>query len=133
MPECVQITPVIRMAGGALAARRGVMEIAFQTRSLRDVCESDEKLKRQFGDRTAESIKTRLADLRAAASIQDVVSGNPRKITRDGKPLMILELDGGRVVAFCPNHLRMPLRPDGLVDWVAIYRIRILSIEDADA
>lgn len=109
------------------------MEIAFQTKSLRDVCESDEKLKRQFGDRVGETIKGRLADLRAATSIRDVVAGSPREITRDGKPAMILDLDCGRAMTFRPNHLRMPLRADGSVDWAAVYRIKILSIENADA
>jgi hypothetical protein len=105
------------------------MEIAFQTKSLRDLCESRDKLRRQFGDHMGENITTRLADLRAASTIHDVVIGNPREVTRDGRPTMTLDLQDGHVIVFCANHLKMPLHPDSSIDWTAVSRIKILGIE----
>lgn len=83
----------------------------------------------RFGARLGETIKNRLADIRAATTISDVVAGNPREISRDGKPAMALDLEDGYVMVFSPNHLRIPVRSDSSVDWKAVSRIKILVIE----
>lgn len=104
------------------------MEIAFQTKSLRDLCERGDRISKQFGDRVGEAIKARLADLRAASTISDVVAGNPRVLTIDGKPVMSLDVHESCSLVFCPNHLRVPLLPDASVNWSAVSRIKILKI-----
>ena len=54
------------------------MEIAFNTKSLRAICESEAKAKRELGPSVAGILKHRLADLQAAKSANDLVAGQPR-------------------------------------------------------
>ena len=44
------------------------LELAFESKELRDVCENEAEAKRQLGDSVAEMLKHRLADLNAATS-----------------------------------------------------------------
>lgn len=108
------------------------MELSFQTRALRDTCESTDKLRRQYGDRAGESVKARLADLRAASTINDVVIGTPREVSHDGRPAMTLDLEDGYTMVFCPNHLKTPVSADASVDWSSVSRIKILAIEGSN-
>ena len=55
------------------------MDIAFQSRSLRDTCESEDMLKAEFGEEVAAAVVRRFADLRAATTIGDLAVGNPRE------------------------------------------------------
>lgn len=104
------------------------MEIAFQTKSLRDLCEKGDRIRRRWGDHLGEIIMARLADLRAASTVDEVVVGNPKAIIIDGAPAMRLDLDESSILVFCPNHLKVPMLSDASVDWFAVSRIKILKI-----
>ena len=49
------------------------MELAFSTKALRAVCESEERAVRELGVDLASILKRRLADLRAAGNATDLV------------------------------------------------------------
>ncbi len=66
------------------------MELAFETKSLREICESPIRAKRALGESVAEMLKRRLADLRAATCIGDLIAGRPQQIEAVGKPQMTL-------------------------------------------
>src|SRR6266853_4108322 len=53
------------------------MEVAFRTRSLRSLCGDEQVAVRQLGDELAMELRARIADLRAAASFDDIVAGQP--------------------------------------------------------
>jgi hypothetical protein len=108
------------------------MEIAFHSRSLRDTCESENMLVRQFGDRVGESIKRRLADLRAATSITDIVVGCPRELPTPVHPTICIDLPDGFRILLRSNHVKPPLHPDGRIDWSTVSRIKLMSIEKCD-
>jgi hypothetical protein len=105
------------------------LELAFETKELRDICESEAEARRQLGESVAEVLKHRLADLDAATSPKDLVAGRPR-LGEDGGT-MVLELCEGHRLVFTANHPGNPATPTGDVDWARISRIRILRIEGA--
>ena len=94
---------------------------------LRNVCESDQKAKQKLGRTVAEQLKRRVADLRAAATIEDLVAAPPHAL--DGSANLALNLCDGWRVVFAANHTRVPTVGSGAIDWSAVSRIRIVRIE----
>jgi hypothetical protein len=103
------------------------LELAFESRELRDICESESEAKRQFGDAVAEILRHRLADLEAATSPKDLLVGRPR-LGHDGQ-VMLLDLCEGHRLVFTANHPSNPTNSTGELDWMDVRRIKILRIE----
>lgn len=107
------------------------MELAFESRELRDTCEDDAEARRQFGDSVAEMLRHRLADLDAATSPKDLLAGRPRAGTE--AETMVIDLGEGHRLVFAANHPNNPTTPDGELDWARVRRVRVLRIESAHA
>jgi len=110
---------------------RAPLELAFESRELRDVCENDAEAKRQFGHSVAEMLRHRLADLDAAISPKDLLVGQPRPGT--DAETMVIDLCEGHRLVFTANHPNNPTTPTGELDWTRVGRIRILRIESEHA
>jgi hypothetical protein len=107
------------------------LEIAFETKSLRKICESESEAKKQLGDAVSKMLQHRLADLCAASSPLDLVAGRPRTV--GGGQFMTVDLCDGYRVVFDPNHVNNPMTKTNDVDWPRISRIKLLRIERDDA
>jgi hypothetical protein len=107
------------------------LELAFESKELRDICESEAESKRVLGDDVAEMLRHRLADLDAATSPKDLLAGRPR-LAEDGQS-MIIDLCEGHRIVFTANHPDNPTTPGGDLDWTKVRRIRILRIESEHA
>jgi hypothetical protein len=103
------------------------MELAFETVRLRRVCESDIEARKCFPEGTAEELQDRLADLRAATSVSDLVAGMP---SLDAQPPGQIQfgLDGGYVLMCVGNHPRPPLTQEGLIDFRRMRRVKVVMI-----
>lgn len=110
-----------------------VVEIAFAKKSLRQVCESERTARHSLGAAVAEKLKRRLADLRAANSVKDLVAGRPKELTNARAGQISLELAEGFRLILSANHNVPPLLEGTRVDWSKVSRIKIISIEDTDA
>jgi hypothetical protein len=104
------------------------LELAFDSKLLRDICEDEDQAKLDLGPEVAEALKHRLADLRAAKSARDLLVGQPR-LVGDGKEMVVDLTDGHRMV-LKPNH---PLTGKNAPDWETVNRIKILRIETNNA
>ena len=105
------------------------MELAFNAKHLRTICESEDDAKKELGETVAEVLKRRLADLRAAVSVMDLVAGHPRTLDGDESDHMILNLRDGYFIVFAANHVNNPTKESGQLDWASVTRIKILRIE----
>lgn len=103
------------------------MELAFETKSIRMICESEHHARRELGDSVAEVLRHRLADMRAATSPKDLLTGRPR-IGADGQH-MIIDLCHGHRIAFKANHPNYPENESDDINWARVSRIKILRIE----
>jgi hypothetical protein len=106
------------------------MELAFVEKGLRDLCASRAALDRRLGLASAEALRHRLADLRAASSIYDLVPQTPFPVDDSGG--MALDVTQGVRVVFCANHRKPPLGEDGKIDWSRVSRLKIIKIEGTD-
>jgi hypothetical protein len=113
---------------GRLCYDEGLLELAFSTRALRTLCENEAAAMRELGATRAGSLKRRLADLRAAVSVSDLVVGNPRQ-TADSKDNLEIDIGADARLIFCTNHAAIPRLASGNVDWSSVSRVKILRIE----
>ena len=104
------------------------MELAFSSKTLRDICENIEKAEEEFGEQIAEILKRRLADLRAAPCANDVVVGQPRVINGNPHSKICITLHDNCSIIISANHNDMPILEAGNVDWTKVTRIKINSI-----
>jgi hypothetical protein len=107
------------------------LELAFDSKSLRDLCEKEAKARRELGPEVAQKLKHRLADMRAAESPKDLIVGRPRETESANPGCFVIDLAAGLLLSFCANHKRVPLLTSGGVDWSKVNRIKILAIGNA--
>jgi toxin HigB-1 len=105
------------------------LEIAFAEKALRHLCENETKAQRVLGLDTAKKLRRRLADLRAATSISDLVAGRPRELGGPCPRPIAVDLGEGARMVFSAAHNVNPLLESGCVDWPKVSRIKILRIE----
>ena len=111
-------------------ARRKVtaLEISFDTLDLRNLCEVKASAQRALGNETAGFLKRRLADIRSADTIKDVLAGRPHELP-DGTGRVAVDLSAGYRLLLCANHPQNPHCADGRPNWSLIRRVRVVSIE----
>jgi plasmid maintenance system killer protein len=105
------------------------LEIAFAEKNLRELCESEVKAKRILGLEIAAKLRRRLADIRAATSIRDLVVGNPRELEGNCPRPYLIELGPGARMILMANHNHNPVLNSGCIDWSKVSRVKILRIE----
>ena len=107
------------------------MEIAFNKKSLRKLCEDENLARWSLGAIVANKLKARLADLKAARCIDDVRAGTPRIIPGRRNSRVQINLTEGYRIRLVVNHNIFPTVSggSGLVDWSNVSRIKIVAIE----
>lgn len=105
------------------------LELAFSEKSLRQLCENETIAKRKLGAQVAEKLKRRLADLRAASCVMDLVVGAPRELEGDNANQFAISLCDDYRMVFCANHATVPLLESGAIDWARVSRVKVLRIE----
>lgn len=103
------------------------MELAFQTRELRAISEDPDAFADALQEVVRSNLRSRLADLRAATSIADLIAGRPR-LSSESPPRLILDLGGGVELACHANHPSPPVDADGRLDWSRVHRLKVVSI-----
>lgn len=105
------------------------MEISFADDRLQKRCESQKELRRAYGDPCATKVMTRLADLAAAATLQEfrTLPGRCHELAADRKGQFGLDLAGGKRLVIEPTSA--PTSPEG-DHWAKIDAICIVDIVD---
>jgi hypothetical protein len=114
---------------GAVAGGAGCLELAFESKLLRALCEQEIKAKKELGEDTANALRRRIADLRAASSVEDLLVGRPRFNSDDGEEHLILDLGSAHTITVAANHVKNPVTASGNLDWSKISRVKIVKIE----
>jgi len=106
-----------------------MLKLSFQTRDVRTLCEEDTEARERLGSAAADALRHRIEDLRAAATVFDVIVGGLRldPASTNGS-VHLLDLEDGWVLRFSANHAKLPLSSDGVVDWRGVSRIQIMDI-----
>jgi proteic killer suppression protein len=108
------------------------VNLAFRTLKLREVCLSQTKAEAKYGYKVAKLLRERLADLRAAETVLELVAGRPREIPSKPHNKYAISLTDGYRLVLRVNHAEVPLQKSGQVDWALVTRVMILGIEVSD-
>ena len=106
------------------------MEFDFQDDHLRTLCETSAKAQRELGQPCARKLKSRLADLAAAAHVGELVAGRPHPLKGDKAGQFSLSLQGGKRLVFEPAMDPVPTLGSGGIAWNEVTRVRIIFIGD---
>jgi plasmid stabilization system protein ParE len=108
------------------------MELAFATRQLRSLCQDGEQAAGNLSRSLTTHLQSRLADLRAAGSVADLIAGRPMLV--EGREAGVqLDLSAGYVLVCRVNHADPPRDAVGKIDWRRVRRLRIVAIEKGAA
>ena len=131
-PSTVGRSPGTRRAWHDLTPNPAPLELAFDSKPIRAICESASQAEAEFGAKAAEALHGRLADLRAAVSLEDLPVARPRLLRDDDPSVMVMEFSPGHQLIFRVNHPRPPKTKSGSVDWTNVSRIKLLAIQRND-
>lgn len=106
------------------------MVIAFDSLPLRAVCEDANQADSDLGPVVARTLRSRLADLRAATSPADLVAGRPRVVVDGDREYMELSVGEGFRILFEANHVNNPRDTASRIDWAKVSRIKIVGIRN---
>ena len=109
-----------------------IMDILFNTDSLRVRCSVWKEAVRAWGKPRAKLVRRRLDELRAAdvLAVMRNLTGRCHELKGDRKQQLSLDLDGPYRLIFEPADNPAPLKEDGGLDWESVVSVRILGIED---
>jgi hypothetical protein len=82
-----------------------------------------------LGPRVADGLRRRLADLRAARTINDLILGNATELAGTRGLQVAVSLRDGYRAIFRANHMKNPVLANGHVDWSAVDRVKLMRIE----
>ena len=106
------------------------MLIEFEDDALRSLCQEQKVMQRKLGAACAKKLRTRLADLMAAATMTDVRRGRPHPLKGDFAGCMALDLHGGVRLVLKPTAEPAPMNDNGSIDWSSVAEVTIVHIGD---
>ena len=104
-----------------------VLEFTFETKELREVCEDANVAKQQFGEMTSSHLKSTLADLAAADTLEEFLALSCISVS-GGDGVFCCNLTGGVTLSAKPGHKVLPKTDDGNIDLREVRRVKILSL-----
>ena len=108
------------------------MKIDFLSVKDKDFFENSKEVVKKHGPETAKKLQTRLDDLDAAQSMDDMrnLPGKWEELKNDRAGQFSARLQGGLRLIVKPQKQPPPTKPDGGLDWRAIDSITILEMVD---
>lgn len=109
------------------------MEICFSSKKLQKVCNSEREMRATFGKPLAERLQQRLAELKAAETLEDISRLPPARcheLSQDRKGQLAVDLAHPKRLIFEPDHNPVPRKSDGGLDWANVTAIRVIEIID---
>lgn len=104
------------------------MEITFDTKELRELCANEVTASQELDTATAEALKRRISDIRAADSIDEILVGKPRAGMYNGAECYFVDLSDAFRLTVISAHGTPRLKFDGSTDWSRVRRIKVVSL-----
>jgi len=105
-----------------------LLELSFVSQNIRMICENEDKAKEMLGAPVALTLKSRLADMRAAMFVSELLAGSPGEIVHNNSPAYKLDLTTQERLVFCCVHETIPLLTNGNTDWHQVSRVKLVNI-----
>jgi plasmid maintenance system killer protein len=107
------------------------LEVTFDDPGLGELCKSEKELRRKWGVIRAKKIQARLAQLRAAETLEDMRSlpGHCHELRENFAGQLAVDLDQPWRLLFRPRDETEP-GPGGGLDWNRVVAVVITSVVD---
>ncbi len=109
------------------------MDVSFSTAKLAKICNSEKKLRGEHGPRMAALIQQRLAELRAADTLEDMRSlpgARCHELKGDLAGHLAVDLVHPDRLVFKPDHDPIPVKDDGGINWDEITAVEVIGMRD---
>lgn len=106
------------------------MEPTFKTKALQKLATDERVAKRELGEPCAKQLRNRLADLRAAKVVGELLAGQPHPLKGDRVGQFAVTLHGGVRLVFEATDEPLPTTPEGDINWPAVANVRVIFIGD---
>ncbi|MFW6171672.1 MAG: type II toxin-antitoxin system RelE/ParE family toxin [Planctomycetota bacterium] len=109
------------------------MEIHFASRKVQKLCNSEREMRAKLGPRNAKLLGRRLAELKAAVTLEDIRRVPPARcheLGQDRKGQLAVDLVHPKRLTFKPDHTPIPRKKDGGLDWSQVTAIVIVEVVD---
>ena len=108
------------------------MKIQFNNKRLKEYANEDRKGVKKLGPKRHKKYKTRLDQLRATKTLEDVrhLPGRFHELKGDRKGQWACDLDHPFRLIFQPQEDPIPTDKDGKYLWIEILGVEIMEIED---
>ena len=108
------------------------MNVTYISKKLQKLCNSEDELRSQYGDRMAAKIMSRLADLDGAESlmVMRLLPGRCHELTGDRAGELAVDLVHPNRLVFRPDHDPVPRNESGMLLWDKVTKIVIVEIVD---
>lgn len=103
------------------------MEVGFHSVTLRTLCEDVTRATDVLGATVADSLRARLADLRAAEWVGELPVGAP-VVSANDWPTVTIRLDGGYELICRVSHPSPARDATGSVDMRRVRRLRVVFV-----
>ena len=106
------------------------MEITFDNQKLQNLCQQPALAQRKLGKSCSKKLQSRLADLMAARTVRELITGDPHPLKGNRSGEFSVKLEGGNRLVFIVANEPVPFNPDGSIDWSSVTRVCIVFIGD---
>jgi plasmid maintenance system killer protein len=108
------------------------MEISYKSKKLEKQLTDPKKMNKAFGV-MAKKVNQRMKDLSGAETLADLrklPAARCHELTGNKDGSLAVDVSGNYRLVFEPDHIPIPEKEDGGLDWQQVTRIKILSVED---
>lgn len=104
------------------------LEIAFQTRELRAICESPTRAKRELGEPVSKALRRTLADMNAVESVAELFELGLGIENCTQEPGMLRFQLNEELSLYCnANQQSVPMNNE-TIDWAKVIRLKVVRI-----
>jgi len=108
------------------------MQIDYVNKRIQKACADLESMRREFGDRRAKILNTRLIQIIEAPCLESLRKdpGDWHELKQDRKGEIAANIGHPYRLIFKPSDDPPPTKPDGGLDWLQITSVTILEVVD---
>jgi hypothetical protein len=105
-----------------------ILQLAFETKHLRTLCESSADAISELGQEVTYALMQRLADISSAVSIKDILLGHPQAFDNGD---LVIDLAAGYRLRCCAGHPSNPKTASDVIEWEKVSRIKVVGIANS--
>lgn len=108
------------------------MQISFANNKIRKACSDFLSMRKEYGERRAKALTARMQQLQEADNLGELyaASGDWHELTQNRYGQLSGNLGHPYRLIIEPDHVPVPQKPDGGLDWTLVSAVTIIEVVD---